>query len=59
MSILHRLAKWILRHETSEYLKGWQDGVEQHMYDPESCHPVSRGRWLTEHEYWFGEGAEE
>ena len=36
----------------TKYMSGWHDGVEQHMHDPRSCHPIKREAWLTHAQYW-------
>ncbi len=50
--MLKRLAKWILRNEPDEYLRGWHHGVEQHMHEPESCHPYLSDQWKSKAQYW-------
>ena len=51
--ILKRLARRIIARELVEqYMKGWQHGVEQHMHDPGSCHPVHSDQFITRAEYW-------
>ncbi len=50
--MIKKIARWILTKELlDEYLKGWHDGVEQHMHEPESCHPIYRPQWLTLRQY--------
>ena len=53
MRYIKKLARRILQWELmNEYMSGWHDGVEQHMHDPSSCHPIKREAWLTHAEYW-------
>lgn len=53
--IILKLARWILRHDRNDYLRGWHDGVEQYMYDPKSCYPINGREWLTYEQYWGDE----
>ena len=50
--MLKWLARWILRNEPDEYLRGWHHGVEQHMHEPSSCYPYLSSRWSTKAQYW-------
>jgi hypothetical protein len=36
MSIMVRFANWLLRNQPDEYIRGWQDGVEQERMEPET-----------------------
>ena len=53
MKYIKKVARRILQWELiNEYMSGWHDGVEQHMHDPRSCHPIKREAWLTHAQYW-------
>ncbi len=53
MGIIKQIAKKILQNELNqEYIKGWEDGVKQHMHEPRTCIPISTDYWPTKTEYF-------
>ena len=56
MGIIKQIAKKILEKELlNEYIKGWEDGVMQNAYEPNTCIPHTMDEWPTENEYFSGE----
>ena len=53
------LFRWMFDDELmTEYMRGWSAGVKQHMYEPESCKPISwidGDSWPSEQIYQYGE----
>lgn len=43
------IARWILRNDVDEYIRGWGHGVDQHRKEPKSCeHHVTFNYWGEE-----------
>ena len=39
MKLIRRIARWVLRnHLDDEYIRGWEDGVEQQRHMPETTY---------------------
>ena len=57
--MIMRILRYLMQNDVHDaYMKGWSDGVLQHMYDEESCQPISwihGENWPTRNQYWRGE----
>ena len=55
--MIKRIARWLLLDELlQEYLKGWSDGVNQQLYEPDTCADAH----ISYNKYWYGiEGEQE
>jgi len=52
--MMKKFLKWLFRGELhDQYIRGWEDGVDQHRIEPESC------THYKTIDYWGEEGYEE